>query len=66
MNQTLTQACIPYGLRSKFPENNFLMMIESGAKGSGINMAQMAAQVRRMKTRRPTNSGIFSAALQFR
>ena len=37
---------MPYGLKSKFPENNFLMMIESGAKGSGINMAQMAAQVR--------------------
>ena len=45
LNSELTAACIPYGLKSKFPHNNLLMMIESGAKGSAINMAQIAAQV---------------------
>ncbi|XP_075252575.1 DNA-directed RNA polymerase I subunit RPA1-like [Convolutriloba macropyga] len=44
LNSELTKACIPYGLKAKFPENNLLMMIESGAKGSAINMAQIAAQ----------------------
>jgi DNA-directed RNA polymerase I subunit RPA1 len=30
MNQAITTACIPYGLKHKFPGNNLLCMIESG------------------------------------
>lgn len=36
------KACLPNGLESMFPKNNFSMMVSTGAKGSAVNQSQIS------------------------
>jgi DNA-directed RNA polymerase I subunit RPA1 len=36
------KACLPHGLDTPFPRNNFSLMVSSGAKGSAVNQSQIS------------------------
>lgn len=44
-NSELIKACLPKGQFKPFPENNFSLMILSGAKGSVVNHAQISCSL---------------------
>jgi len=45
MSSILVEDCLAHGVVKKFPRNGFLLMTDTGAKGSKVNTAQISCQL---------------------